>query len=80
MSCGPSPCSHATQTASPPTLAAPALPSPFGWLPLLVRWQRRWRLREDLRELDDRTLRDVGLTRAQVTPRDWPARRFQRAL
>lgn len=71
MSCGPSPCSHAAlQTAPPPALAAPALPSPFGWLPLLVQWQRRWRMREDLRELDDRILRDVGLTREQVRPRD----------
>jgi uncharacterized protein YjiS (DUF1127 family) len=67
MSCTHASCSRSNlQTAPPVTVPAPVLPSPFGWLPLLVQWQHRWRLHDELRDLDDRTLRDVGLTREQL--------------
>jgi len=32
----------------------------------LIRWQRRATMRHALREMDDRMLRDIGLTRRQV--------------
>jgi uncharacterized protein YjiS (DUF1127 family) len=55
-----------------PELAAASwhLPSPLhwalGWLARLVYLQARWRIRAELRMLNDAQLRDVGLTRAQV--------------
>lgn len=47
------------------------LPSPIewlfgGWFSRLVHWQARWRSREELRDLSDAQLRDVGLTREQI--------------
>ncbi|MEO1192110.1 MAG: DUF1127 domain-containing protein [Pseudomonadota bacterium] len=33
---------------------------------LLLVWQERWREREHLAGLDDRMLRDLGLTRSEV--------------
>ena len=67
MSCGSTTCTpphnHRLQQDAP---AALHLPSPLGWLGLLVHWQARWRHCEELRDLDDRILRDVGLTREQV--------------
>lgn len=70
MSCGGT-CSQ----SNPPALrsgpvTAWHLPSPsewlVGWLVRLVEQQRRWRRHEELRDLSDAQLRDVGLTREQV--------------
>jgi len=36
------------------------------WLTELARTHERWRQRQDLRELDDHLLRDIGITRAQA--------------
>ena len=74
MSCGGT-CSRIYSPAHPPVLQPSGstiwrLPSPFEWLGgglvRLVELQRRWRRREDLRDLSDAQLRDVGLTREQV--------------
>lgn len=74
MSCGGT-CSRIDSPAHPPVLQPSAsttwhLPSPFEWLAgglvRLVELQRRWRRREDLRDLSDAQLRDVGLTREQI--------------
>lgn len=37
-----------------------------GALALLRRWQRRMRERAELARLDERTLRDIGVTRAEA--------------
>jgi uncharacterized protein YjiS (DUF1127 family) len=69
MSCGGT-CSQSQSQSQMlrPELAALAsyLPSPFGWVAWLVYLQARWRIREELMALNDRQLRDVGLTRAQI--------------
>ena len=68
---------QARKTASSPLAAAMALPTrqPSTYdrrsllrrvFDLLCTWQRRHETRCRLAELDDRALRDVGLTRAQV--------------
>ena len=36
------------------------------WLATLLRMRERWRQRQDLRELDDHQLRDIGITRKQA--------------
>ena len=36
------------------------------WLATLRRMRERWRQRQDLRELDDRLLCDIGITREQA--------------
>lgn len=67
MSCGSTTCTPPpTRTLRPADPVPLRLPGPFGWFRLLVELQSRWRRREELRELDDRILRDVGLTRDQV--------------
>jgi uncharacterized protein YjiS (DUF1127 family) len=58
------------------TVAHPARPwratdiHPLGWLPpLLSQWRRRRRaaqVRRELQSLDDRTLRDIGVARAEI--------------
>ncbi|MFN4309976.1 MAG: DUF1127 domain-containing protein [Ferrovibrio sp.] len=70
MSCGGT-CSQSNPVILQPETAANwRLPSPsewlVGWLVRLVGQQRRWRRREELRDLSDAQLRDVGLTREQV--------------
>ncbi|MFN4162938.1 MAG: DUF1127 domain-containing protein [Ferrovibrio sp.] len=74
MSCGGT-CSRIDSPVHPPVLQPGAstiwhLPSPSEWLVgglvRLVELQRRWRRREDLRDLSDAQLRDVGLTREQI--------------
>ena len=72
MSCG-STTSTSTELSRPdlqPARKAPLLPSPAeslaSWFAVLVRLQLGWRERQELRELEDRILRDVGLTREQV--------------
>jgi uncharacterized protein YjiS (DUF1127 family) len=44
----------------------PARPSPFAWLSALKRMHKRRRQRQALLELDDRLLRDIGITRAEA--------------
>ena len=68
MSCGSTICTPSDPQLLQPArpASAPHLPSPFGWFATLVQLQTGWRRREELRELDDRILRDVGLTREQV--------------
>ena len=44
----------------------PARPSPLAWLATLKRMHERWRRRQALLELDDRLLRDIGITRAEA--------------
>ena len=41
----------------------PLLASLFGWL---IRWSERYRERNRLRNLDDRQLRDIGVSRRQI--------------
>ena len=36
------------------------------WLAALLRMHERWRQRQDLRELEDHLLRDIGITREQA--------------
>ena len=68
MTCGSTTCTPTHPPFLQPARPASALhlPSPFGWFSLLVNWQTRWRRRAELRDLDDRILRDVGLTREQI--------------
>jgi len=44
----------------------PARPSPVAWLSALKRMHDRWRQRQALLELDDRLLRDIGITRDEA--------------
>ncbi len=44
----------------------PAKPSLFAWLSALMRMHKRWRQRQALLELDDRLLRDLGITRDEA--------------
>jgi uncharacterized protein YjiS (DUF1127 family) len=44
----------------------PARPSPFAWLSALKHMHDRWRQRQALLQLDDRLLRDIGITRAEA--------------
>jgi uncharacterized protein YjiS (DUF1127 family) len=39
---------------------------PSRGLAVLRRWEDAWRMRQHLSELDDRTLRDLGITRAEA--------------
>jgi uncharacterized protein YjiS (DUF1127 family) len=66
MSCGSSTFSCATEPRM--TIARPAIvvPSPFGWMRLIGRMYARWQQRQNLRDLDDRLLRDIGITRHQA--------------
>lgn len=67
MTCGSTTCTpshtHSLRHAAP---APWHLPSPFGWFAGLVRWQASWRRRQELLELEDWLLRDIGLTREEV--------------
>jgi uncharacterized protein YjiS (DUF1127 family) len=36
------------------------------WLAVALAWQKRYTERQALRDLDDRLLNDIGLTRAQA--------------
>lgn len=51
------------------TSSVPIYRNPLAAAPLLVRliglWLGRWHQRQDLRELDQRMLNDVGISRAQ---------------
>jgi uncharacterized protein YjiS (DUF1127 family) len=44
----------------------PARASPVAWLSALKRMHERWRQRQALLALDDRLLRDIGITRAEA--------------
>lgn len=46
--------------------AAARAPARPGLRALLREWVRRWRQRRRLEDLDDRMLRDVGVTRADA--------------
>jgi uncharacterized protein YjiS (DUF1127 family) len=64
MSCG-----SATHSRSAPPkvrLADVHVPSPFGWFPLVQQMHDRWRQRQALLDLDDKLLRDIGITRDQA--------------
>jgi len=56
--------------APKPASGQRGLPSPLeallGFGQLLLRWNARWQEREQLREMDERTLRDIGLSRREV--------------
>ncbi len=70
MSCGSTICTPSPTPDLQRARKAPHLPSPaeslVRWFAVLVHLQLCWREREELRELEDRILRDVGLTREQV--------------
>lgn len=66
MSCGGTCIPSQPQMLRPELAVSLELPSPFSWFGWLVYQQRRWRMGTELRELSDRQLRDVGLTRAEV--------------
>ena len=70
MSCGSTTCTPSPTPDLQSARQAPHLPSPaeslVAWLAVLVRLQLGWREREELRDLEDRILHDVGLTREQV--------------
>lgn len=55
-----------------PWVARPGpAPAPSRWIRLvdtLVLWQERFRSRQTLAGMDDRMLRDVGLSRADLEP------------
>jgi uncharacterized protein YjiS (DUF1127 family) len=67
MSCGSTTYSRSAlprvQVAQPATVH---VPSPFGWIPPLQWMHDRWRQRQALLKLDDRLLRDIGITREQA--------------
>jgi uncharacterized protein YjiS (DUF1127 family) len=65
MSCGGATYSR---SASPKMNVARSanVPSLFGWAHMLERMHDRWRQRQALLALDDRLLRDVGITREQA--------------
>jgi uncharacterized protein YjiS (DUF1127 family) len=64
MSCGSA--THSRSASSKARLAVVHVPSPFGWFPLVQRMSDRWRQRQTLLNLDDRLLRDIGITREQA--------------
>lgn len=67
MSCGNTCSQSQPQMLRPDLAVAPwHLPSPIGWAAWLVYLQAKWRIRNELRALNDTQLRDVGLTRAQI--------------
>ena len=66
MSCGGSTFSCSTETRMAIAHPASVVPSPFGWMRLIGRMYARWQQRQDLLDLDDRLLRDMGITRHQA--------------
>ena len=66
MSCGSSTLSCSTESRMAIARPAIVVPSPFGWTRLTGRMHARWQQRQDLRDLDDRLLRDIGITRRQA--------------
>lgn len=61
MSCG-------SATSSSNDLARSGLPTTprVRWILALARMHDRWRQRQAMRELDERLLRDIGITREQA--------------
>jgi uncharacterized protein YjiS (DUF1127 family) len=66
MSCGSSTLSCSTEPRMAIARSAIAVPSPFGWTHLIGQMYARWQQRQDLRDLDERLLRDIGITRHQA--------------
>ena len=67
MSCDSALCSR----SAPPKISvvqpsAVRVPSPFGWVQVLNRMHDRWQQRQALLDLDDRLLRDIGITREEA--------------
>lgn len=69
MSCGSAKCASSTLPhidVRRPRTAQLRVPNPFAWLGPLARMHERWLQRQALLDLDDRMLRDVGISRAQA--------------
>ena len=66
MSCGSSTLSCSTESRMAIARPAIVVPSPFGWTLLIGRMHARWQQRQDLLDLDDRLLTDIGVTRRQA--------------
>jgi uncharacterized protein YjiS (DUF1127 family) len=66
MSCGSSTLSCSTESRMAIARPAIVVPSPFGWTRLIGRLHARWQQRQDLLDLDDRLLTDIGVTRRQA--------------
>ena len=65
--CAEVPSTHRTSAQRQVVGLAPALArAPKAFIDLLLAWQERAEQRGRLRRLDDRLLRDVGLSRADV--------------
>ena len=64
MSCGS--VTQPRTASSKARLARVRVPSPFSWFPFVRRMHDRWRQRQALLDLDDRLLRDIGITREQA--------------
>jgi uncharacterized protein YjiS (DUF1127 family) len=66
MSCGSSTCVSAKSVALPESSDAWSIPSPLAVLRKIDRMYERWCQRQQLLELDDHMLDDIGLTREQA--------------
>jgi uncharacterized protein YjiS (DUF1127 family) len=67
MSCGSA--THSSSALPKIRVAQSAtvhVPSPFAWIPALQWMHDRWQQRQALLKLDDRLLRDIGITREQA--------------
>ena len=56
-----------TYHASPASTFGRLLPGTTSFFATLVRWMRIYNERQALRELDDRLLRDIGVSRSEAT-------------
>ena len=66
MSCGSSTFSRSTESRMAIARPAIVVPSPFGWMRPIARMHARWQQRQDLLDLEDRLLTDIGVTRRQA--------------
>ncbi len=69
MACGTGACSHPldlSRFSEPAAARRTDQVRPFRWLSALFAMNERWRQRQELMELDDRMLADIGISREEA--------------